>query len=101
MQCKFDLPVNQQLRLEYMRAIHKHPRFPVKPEEAITIITEELGELARETNDKETGWQKRAYVEAAHVAVTAIRTMQALSADDTTSVVGDNASDVVHDSGKL
>lgn len=63
------------LRREFDAALAKHPEFPGYPEEAVSIILEELGELAKELNDRKEGWNERALNEAAHVAVTAIRTM--------------------------
>ncbi len=53
---------------EYVKAITKHPEFCSTKEQALALIAEELGELAKAilegANDIE---------EAAHVAVTAIR----------------------------
>lgn len=67
------------LRMEYDKAVTKHPKFP-HGQGAISIIAEELGELAKEMNDgRLIGWRKRALIEAAHVAVTAIRTMEMLN----------------------
>lgn len=67
------------LRREYDKAVAKHPEFPAG-DSAVCVITEELGELAKEVNDKAANgeWRKRALTEAAHVAVTAIRTIQML-----------------------
>ena len=72
------LPV---LRREYDLAVAKHPEFAWNHMRAVSIITEELGELAKELNDYyiSPGAEDRAMIEAAHVAVTAIRTMQMLS----------------------
>lgn len=72
------LPV---LRREYELAVEKHPEFAWNHMRAVSIITEELGELAKELNDYyiSPGAEDRAMIEAAHVAVTAIRTMQMLS----------------------
>lgn len=72
------LPV---LRREYELAVAKHPEFAWNHMRAVSIITEELGELAKELNDYyiSPGAEDRAMIEAAHVAVTAIRTMQMLS----------------------
>jgi NTP pyrophosphatase (non-canonical NTP hydrolase) len=56
---------------EYFKAKDKHPMFPDNPAEALSIITEELGELAQAINDGES--KDRQIEEAAHVAVTAIR----------------------------
>jgi len=70
------------LRREYDAAVSKHPEFP-SGQSAISIITEELGELAKEMNDgRLIGWRERAMTEAAHVAVTAIRTMEKLNANE-------------------
>ena len=69
------------LRREYDAAVAKHPSFPGNAPEAVCLITEELGELAQEINDIfecVPGAQERALIEAAHVAVTAIRTMEML-----------------------
>lgn len=81
------LPV---LRREYDEAVRKHPVFPRIASDALCVITEELGELAKEINDETTRrsngktdsvWRLRALTEAAHVAVTAIRTMEMLMLD--------------------
>lgn len=53
------------------KAKAKHPKFPENPAEALSIITEELGELAQAINDKDC--TERQIEEAAHVAVTAIQ----------------------------
>lgn len=68
------------VRDEYDKAIQKHPVFARTRQEVVSIIAEELGELAMEMNDFECcpGWVDRAITEAAHVAVTAIRTIQML-----------------------
>lgn len=66
---------------EYDAAIEKHPDFP-SGMAAVSVIAEELGELAKELNDAAEGSEgayDRAIIEAAHVAVTAIRTMEAIS----------------------
>ena len=76
---------------EYDEAGKKHPNFAVHGAHAVSLILEELGELAKEGNDEiehrdmdnpdlgALAWrQERAIREAAHVAVTAIRTMQML-----------------------
>ena len=74
---------------EYAAAVKKHPKFAVHGAHAVSLILEELGELAKEgndeieRNDKEfpdaAAWRwERAIREAAHVAVTAIRTMEML-----------------------
>lgn len=67
------------VRLEYDKAVQKHPEFPAGAG-AVCIIAEELGELAKEINDrhKVPDWRDRAITEASHVAVTAIRTMEML-----------------------
>jgi len=72
------------LRREYDAAVAKHPTFAMSHAEAVSLIAEELGELARELNDAwdcVPGAQERAFVEAAHVAVAAIRTMQMLRSE--------------------
>ena len=56
--------------LELGKAKGKHPYFP-DGAEGLSIITEELGELAAALNDGES--KERIIEEAAHVAVTAIR----------------------------
>ena len=65
----------------------KHPDFTPSLSGAVSIITEELGELAQVINDKladlngscaSPTWREQAMIEAAHVAVTAIRTMHLL-----------------------
>ena len=68
------------VRREYDKAVKKHPHFARNSTEAVCVIAEELGELAKEVNDKAANgeWRKRAITEAAHVAVTAIRTIQML-----------------------
>lgn len=66
------------LRREYDSAKVKHPAFPTSLTSALGIIMEELGELAKEVNEKNEGYKERAQLEASHVAVTAIRTMIAL-----------------------
>ena len=70
------------VRDEYRLAVEKHPEFP-QGQAAVSIIAEELGELAKELNDARDavpGAAGRAIIEAAHVAVTAIRTIQTLAA---------------------
>lgn len=71
------------VRLEYDKAVQKHPEFPAGAG-AVCIIAEELGELAKEYNDGlVTGERRdRAITEAAHVAVTAIRTIQMLMGEE-------------------
>ena len=61
---------------EYAKAKAKHPVFPANPAEGLSIIAEELGELAEAINDMET--KDRLKEEAAHVAVTAIRFIEEL-----------------------
>ena len=61
---------------ELIKAKEKHPEFPDNPAEALSIITEELGELAEAINDKQSKECMRE--EAAHVAVTAIRFLEML-----------------------
>lgn len=56
--------------LELGRAKMKHPEFP-RDADGLSIIAEELGELAASINDGES--KSRQIEEAAHVAVTAIR----------------------------
>lgn len=71
----------------YISAIQKHPMFSDSYGQAVSLITEELGELAREVNDMSSdadtwaakkNFLSKAYTEASHVAVTAIRTMTML-----------------------
>ena len=59
------------LLIEIEKAERKHPEYPADPEKALSIITEELGELAQAINDGED--KQRLIEEAAHVAVTAFR----------------------------
>ena len=69
------------VRREYDKAVQKHPEFAITDFQSVSIIAEELGELARELNDAcacTPGAHDRAITEAAHVAVTAIRTIQML-----------------------
>ena len=54
---------------EMTKAKAKHPHFPLMGD-GVSIIAEELGELAQAVND---GENKQIITEAAHVAVTAIR----------------------------
>ena len=72
---------------EMHEAKAKHPDFTPSLSGAVSIITEELGELAQVVNDRlenlnpscgSPTWRDRAMTEAAHVAVTAIRTMHLL-----------------------
>lgn len=72
------------VRKEYDRAVREHPFFP-RGQAAASIIAEELGELAKDLNDRAEdekilfprpgGGNEHAIIEAAHVAVTALRTM--------------------------
>lgn len=64
---------------EMEKAKSKHPYFPVG-ELGLTIIAEELGELAAAINDIEDKY--RQIEEAAHVAVTAIRFIEEFLKDD-------------------
>lgn len=57
--------------LELGKAKAKHPDFPYLYSERLSIMMEELGELAAAINDEEK--KERIVEEAAHVAVTAIR----------------------------
>ena len=59
------------LLIELEKAERKHPEYPAEPEKALSIIAEELGELAQSINDGES--KQRLIEEAAHVAVTAFR----------------------------
>lgn len=61
---------------EYAKAKAKHPVFPDNPAEGLSIIAEELGELAEAVNDQQG--KERMKEEAAHVAVTAIRFIEGL-----------------------
>lgn len=67
---------------EYDAAVKKHPWFAGGRMHAVSLIIEELGELAREFNDEKHDYKHecnaRAMIEAAHVAVTAIRLMEML-----------------------
>ena len=77
---------------QYDAAVKKHPEFP-SGQAAASIIAEELGELARELNDAWAcipGAQERAVIEAAHVAVTAIRTMGMLTGTEKAIVTNGN-----------
>lgn len=66
------------LRDEFDKAQLKHPTFPDNETEMSTVMMEELGEFSKEVNDRADGWRERALTEAAHVAVTAIRSMNTL-----------------------
>ena len=61
------------LRREYEAAKEKHPLFAGSLYQAVSIVTEEAGELAQAVND---GREKDALTEAAHVAVVAIRALE-------------------------
>ena len=87
----FDLWTGDSVFLMLCREMHeakaKHPGFTPSLSGAVSIITEELGELAQVVNDRlenlnpscgSPTWRDRAMTEAAHVAVTAIRTMHML-----------------------
>lgn len=65
------------LYLELEKAERKHPEFPTDPEKALAIITEEFLELARAVNDQES--RDRQKEEACHVAVTAMRFIEAMN----------------------
>lgn len=67
--------IGEDLRQEMIRAVKLHPVFP-QGQAAVSIIAEELGELAKELNDMQDGVPgalDRAYHEAMHVTVTAYR----------------------------
>lgn len=57
--------------IELGKAKGKHPEFPHLYADRLSIIMEEVGELAAAINDEER--KERLIEEAAHVAVTAIR----------------------------
>ena len=62
---------------EYESALEKHPKFAMTMHQAVSLIAEEVGELAQQVNNGfRMDWQKRWITEAAHVAVTAIRTIE-------------------------
>lgn len=63
------------LLIELEKAERKHPEFPKYPAAGINIIVEELLELVRTVNDNETIGRQRE--EACHVAVTAMRFIEA------------------------
>lgn len=67
------------LRREYEAAMEKHPLFAVSLYQAVSIVTEEAGELAQAVND---GDRKAALKEAAHVAVVAIRAVEMLMEEE-------------------
>ena len=62
-----------QVAIRYAKS--KHPEFPDDPEGGFAIIAEEMLELCRAINDGES--EMRMIDEALHVAVTAIRFIQA------------------------
>ncbi len=62
--------------LELQAAMTKHPKFCGSAYQAVSLIAEELGELAQAVNGDDPDWEDKAVTEAAHVAVTAIRTIQ-------------------------
>ena len=68
--------MNKTVLDQLEKAKTKHPIFPSNPSEGLSIITEEIGELAEAINDMET--KERLKEEAAHVAVTAIRFIEEL-----------------------
>ena len=83
--------ITKIIRNEYEAAVEKHPEFP-SGQAAVSIIAEELGELAQEINDAwacTPGAQERSLTEAAHVAVTAIRTMEMLTGAKKITTNGD------------
>lgn len=65
-------------KLHY-KATTKHPEFANSPEQGVCVIAEEFGELAREILKKGDGWETRSFIEAGHVAVTAIRMMEMMA----------------------
>lgn len=67
------------LRREYEAAKERHPLFAGSLYQAVSIVTEEAGELAQAVND---GNRREALREAAHVAVVAIRTMEMLMEEE-------------------
>lgn len=72
--------MNERIRAIFYKSFHSayenHPEFAESPEQAICVITEEFGELAKEILEKKDEWEYRAIIEASHVAVTAIRLME-------------------------
>jgi NTP pyrophosphatase (non-canonical NTP hydrolase) len=62
--------------LELGKAKSKHPKFPYRYADRLSIVMEEVGELAAAINDEEN--KKRLIEEAAHVAVTAIRFIESV-----------------------
>lgn len=90
MQGEKKLKILSILWQEYDNAIRKHREFVETPAAAVSIIAEELGELSKEVNDEaennrlgltKPSFKNHALIEAAHVAVTAIRTMEMLTDD--------------------
>lgn len=65
---------------ELEKAGNKHPEFAKSAEKGLSLITEELGELAAAINDGESKF--RQIEEAAHVAVTAIRFIEGKLSND-------------------
>ena len=65
-------------RLHY-KATTKHPEFADSPEQGVCVIGEEFGEMAKEILEKKDGWESRSFIEAGHVAVTAIRMMEMMA----------------------
>ena len=63
----------------YYQAEKKHPEYANSPEQGVCVIAEEFGELAREILEKGDGWESRSFIEAGHVAVTAIRMMEMMA----------------------
>jgi len=63
---------------EYESALEKHPEFAMTVFQAVSLIAEELGELAQVFNDVSDDREEKAVTEAAHVAVTAIRMIEFL-----------------------
>ena len=68
--------MNKYVLDQLEKAKAKHPIFPSYPADGLSIITEELGELAEAINDQQG--VERMKEEAAHVAVTAIRFIEGL-----------------------
>jgi NTP pyrophosphatase (non-canonical NTP hydrolase) len=62
--------------LELGKAKGKHPEFPCRCADRLSIVMEEVGELAAAINDEEN--KERLIEEAAHVAVTAIRFIESV-----------------------
>lgn len=69
--CDHEKTALEIVALELGWAKQKHPEFPHVETDGVSIILEELGELAMAINDSSDSFHK--IVEAAHVAVTAIR----------------------------